>query len=367
MDLKTIITPTLLLDKNRAIANIDRMISSCNKQGKILRPHFKTHQSLEVGRWFRSSGITRITVSSVNMAEYFAADGWEDILIAFPYNPREINRLNDLASKINLTIIVPSVESAILLSGIQTTGINVMIKIDTGYGRSGTPWDDNTSLLKILNILNTNNSLKVTGLLSHSGHTYKTNASDQVKHIYSETVDRMNECRNKLGKNDLIISVGDTPSASIVDNYLNVNELRPGNFVFYDLMQHYIGSCKLDNISVAMACPVVDIQNNRRKAVLYGGGVHLSKESVKNNGLPVYGMAVSLNKDGWLPFDIDFYVTSLSQEHGIIESEHALPPEFKIGELIGIIPVHSCLTANLAGSYTLLSGENVDHMNKRRI
>ena len=37
------------------------------------RPHFKTHQSLEIGRWFREFGVDAITVSSVGMAAFFAA------------------------------------------------------------------------------------------------------------------------------------------------------------------------------------------------------------------------------------------------------------------------------------------------------
>jgi len=33
-----------------------------------------------------------------------------------------------------------------------------------------------------------------------------------------------------------------------------VDEIRPGNFVFYDLMQYRIGSCSVGQIAVAMAC-----------------------------------------------------------------------------------------------------------------
>ena len=51
------------------------------------RPHFKTHRSREVGRWFRDFGVAAITVSSVDMAQYFSNDGWDDITIAFPAVP----------------------------------------------------------------------------------------------------------------------------------------------------------------------------------------------------------------------------------------------------------------------------------------
>jgi len=55
-------------------------------------------------------------------------------------------------------------------------------------------------------------------------------------------------------------------------------------------------------------------------------------------------------------------VSGLSQEHGIIHAGRQLMNRTKIGDLIGIIPVHSCLTANLMKGYQTLEGEEVDHM-----
>jgi len=65
--------PTLLLNKEISLANIERMANKVKAAGAVFRPHFKTHQSLEVGRWFRDFGVECITVSSMKMAAYFAA------------------------------------------------------------------------------------------------------------------------------------------------------------------------------------------------------------------------------------------------------------------------------------------------------
>lgn len=65
-----LVEPTLLLDKQKCLSNIAMMIEKARKNNIIFRPHFKTHQSHEVGRWFRSFGVDKITVSSVKMAEY---------------------------------------------------------------------------------------------------------------------------------------------------------------------------------------------------------------------------------------------------------------------------------------------------------
>ena len=58
--------PTLILDKKKCIENINTMFSKAKKHHLEFRPHFKTHQSLEVGSWFKEIGVTKITVSSVS-------------------------------------------------------------------------------------------------------------------------------------------------------------------------------------------------------------------------------------------------------------------------------------------------------------
>ena len=92
--------PTLLLDKARALNNIERMAGKAARSEVRLRAHFKTHQSAEIGQWFRPYGVSTITVSSVDMALYFAEHGWNDITIAFPVNLRQIRTINMLARQV---------------------------------------------------------------------------------------------------------------------------------------------------------------------------------------------------------------------------------------------------------------------------
>jgi len=94
-------------------------------------------------------------------------------------------------------------------------------------------------------------------------------------------------------------SIGDTPSCSLAENFEHIDEIRPGNFVFFDLMQYNLGVCKLSNIAVCVACPVVDINRDRNHIVIYGGGVHLSKEFVIQKGEKYFGLVVKLNEIGW--------------------------------------------------------------------
>ena len=111
MDLQNITTPTLILDKTKCLNNIRLMANKAKKHNLILRPHFKTHQSRIVGKWYKQQGIDKITVSSLQMAEYFANDDWKDITVAFPVNIREIETINSLAEEIQLNITIENIES----------------------------------------------------------------------------------------------------------------------------------------------------------------------------------------------------------------------------------------------------------------
>ena len=101
------------------------------------RPHFKTHQSDEIGKLYRAKGVTKIAVSSVSMARFFASDGWNDITIAFPVNLAETNDLDKLVSDINLNLLVESAYSTRFLAAHLTSDVGIYIKIDTGYHRTG--------------------------------------------------------------------------------------------------------------------------------------------------------------------------------------------------------------------------------------
>jgi D-serine deaminase-like pyridoxal phosphate-dependent protein len=147
---------------------------------------------------------------------------------------------------------------------------------------------------------------------------------------------------------DIINSYGDTPSCSLAKSLSDFDEVRPGNFVYFDLMQHQLNACAFDDIAVAVACPVVSVYPYRNELIIYGGAVHLSNEYLADdNGRKIYGYIVRLNENGWSDPIPGAYVSSPSQEHGIVRMETEELVRFKPGDVLGVLPVHSCLTANL--------------------
>lgn len=354
--------PTLLLDEQKCRRNIASMAEKARKHGLFFRPHFKTHQSAEIGEWFRAEGVTGITVSSLSMAAYFAQHGWEDITVAFSCNVLEINQINALAAKVRLGILVESLSVLQYLHEKLQHPVCIWIKIDSGYHRTGIEPHETDLLDGLMDFLR-NNSPKLVfkGLLTHSGHSYKARSMAEIKAIHQHSIKAMLglwKRYNALFPN-MLLSVGDTPTCSLMEEWEGVNEMRVGNFAFYDAMQHNIGSCTEQQVAVAVACPVVAKHLKRRQIVIYGGAVHLSKDKfVLPDGSDCFGRVAQYNPQGgwhWLP--LPNRVVALSQEHGVVELEPSYWEQYKEGDSLLVIPAHSCLTADLYANYQTLDGK----------
>ncbi len=359
---------TLLLDESICRANIRRMATKAKQSGARFRPHFKTHQSLKIGEWFREEGVEAITVSSVAMAEYFSAL-WRDITIAIPLNVLEIPRINqiDPACKINVCVM-----STNALSRLQTElqrEVGVWIKIDVGYHRTGLqPGDDEIRrIVEWLGAHGQASKMRLLGFLAHAGQSYAATSADAIRAIDAEARSILENVREQHADavDDLHISLGDTPSCSIVDNFQGVDELRPGNFVFYDLMQYTSGVCRLIDIALAMACPV--IARHSDKLVVHGGSAHFSKDCIRGNDRDdCYGWVVDKRSSdithGWNAADTELRLTSLSQEHGTITGPNEQLDRYDIGDYVLVLPVHSCLTGCSMKVYRTLTGEYLDHL-----
>jgi D-serine deaminase-like pyridoxal phosphate-dependent protein len=171
---------------------------------------------------------------------------------------------------------------------------------------------------------------------------------------------RIGQVREKLliaGIGPIELSIGDTPSCSVVDDLSEVDEIRPGNFVFYDIMQLQLGAGREEDIAVAVACPVVAKHPERWQLVIYGGAVHHSKDFIIDNDKSIFGYVARLAGDGWGPRLPGVYVSGLSQEHGIITADDETIGQVHIGDVLVILPVHSCLTVDLLREYVTLEGE----------
>ncbi|HUT80499.1 MAG TPA: alanine racemase [Candidatus Bathyarchaeia archaeon] len=360
--------PTMIVNEKKVRNNIANMLEKAHRSDVLFRPHFKTHQSADIGKWFLDLGVEAITVSSVSMAEYFAENGWDNITVAFPVNINQIEQINSLAQKIQLGLLVESHETVAFLIEHLTSKVNIWIKIDTGYHRTGLDWNDEGKISKLIREIKHSDKMHFLGLLVHAGHSYATKSTCEISDIYEDTLLKLKNIQERLflqGFAHVKLSIGDTPSCSVIDDFSGVDEIRPGNFVFYDIMQLHLGSCKEENIAAAVACPVVATHPERNEIVIYGGAIHLSKDHLVNDdGTKNYGLIALSEGNEWGKIIPDVFVSSVSQEHGIIKANEELINKIKIGDIIYVLPIHSCLSANLLKKYYTLEGKELLFNNK---
>lgn len=339
--------PALLIDEAKCRNNIHRMIKKAEDAGAILRPHFKTHQSGQIGEWFRSAGVQRITVSSVSMASYFADFGWNDITIAFPVNILEINEINRILERVKLHLLVESVEVAEKLNDQLILPAEVMIKVDSGAHRTGIPLSETSKILALAEKLAAMPKLHLRGLLTHAGHTYKAKGRKEITEIAFSSRDKMFKIKELINLKSFTLSWGDTPSCSMLENLDGFDEWRPGNFVFYDLMQYHIGSCKLEDIALQMVCPVVAVHEQRNELVIYGGAVHFSKDFIAaEDGFRLYGYIQRFVGEQITSPVPGAWLAEVSQEHGIVKLPKGMAGAFRPGDLLSVLPIHSCLAVS---------------------
>lgn len=359
-----ITSPTLLVDPRKCKKNIARMCEKASANNIKFSPHFKTHQSSDIGEWFREVGVHSITVSSVDMGLYFANHQWRDITVAVPVNILDIDKINKLAEAAKITLMVNFTEVAKALEAGLNNCVDVIIEIDTGYPRTGIKHDDYQAIANILEYIKVSEKLSLKGFYSHAGHTYNARGKDEISTIHGNSIKILNRLKGKFSAqyDPIQLSYGDTPSCSVMSEFPGIDEIRPGNFVFYDLMQQYIGSCKFEEISAIMICPVISKNTQRSEVVVHGGAVHFSKDFVPDANAKVFGKMVKLEQNGWSEEIEECILKSLSQEHGIISITNEELDNIQIGDLVGIVPAHICLCADLMRGYQTTEDGILNHI-----
>jgi D-serine deaminase-like pyridoxal phosphate-dependent protein len=335
-------TPAFIVDQAIVQRNCDRMREKARRSGVGFRPHVKTHKTTEIGRMQHGGAIGPITVSTLAEAELFAEAGWRDITYAVPIAPEKLERAAALASRLErLNVLIDSQQ---VLQAIEQSGhvFDVFLKVDCGYHRAGVNPDDPDSE-QLARAIAESPSVHFQGLLTHAGHSYNSRSADEIRRIAGEESAALSRFRALLGMDELVRSVGSTPTASVVDAFSDCDEVRPGNYVFYDAMQVAIGSCAIEDVAVSVLTTVIGSYPDRNSLLIDAGALALSKDPGADG---FYGIICDENLQR-LPLNL----TTISQEHGKLEGNVANIP---VGTRLRIIPNHSCLTAAMYDHYHVI-------------
>jgi len=96
--------------------------------------------------------------------------------------------------------------------------------------------------------------------------------------------------------------------------------------------------------------------------VIYGGGIHFSKDRIEDQGKTIFGIVAQNDANGWNDPIPNMYVKALSQEHGVVVVPQTEINNYSIGDLIYVLPIHSCMTADLMKRYKTLDEKDISMM-----
>ena len=359
-DLQDLPTPSLLLERERIVRNCQRMREKAQRSGVILRPHVKTHKTVEGAR-AQCAGTGPITVSTLAEAEHFAEHGFEDITYAVPLAPDKLPRALALTRRLReFHILVDHAETFRRLEDaacLERLRPRTLLKVDCGYHRAGVDPDDPESLELALQMAQSEH-VDFRGLLTHAGHSYHASSREEIAHIAAEESEVLNSFREMIGRDDLMRSVGSTPTMSIADEFRDCDEIRPGNYIFYDAYQSDLGSCSLDDAALSVLASVIGIYAEQKKVIVNAGTLALAREP----GYRGRGLAVVCDENlVTLPYEL----RSTSQEHGQLfftGSASAWREELHhlhMGRRFRLIANHSCITAAMHDRFHVVENGRV--------
>ncbi len=356
-------TPCLLIDEKRMEANLSRM--SALSSGVQVRPHIKTHKSTELAKRQLLLGAHGITVAKISEAETYVNGLFTDVRIAYPLIGKyQLECVATLSDKAHISFCIDSFVGAYRASSIFSkvgVEVDVLIEIDTGYGRCGV-LHDHDDIIEIALKIRELDGLNLCGILTHEGHAYDLD----TKTIMAQTRDRMLDVAIRLhdaltiDPESFEISMGSTPSMSVFENNqkgpFQITEIRPGNYIFNDLTQVNLGVCSLDECALTVLSTVVSHHRTSlgtERFILDAGRKVLTSDLIADNN--EYGRI--LYNPRTRTAHPHARLVGLSEEHGwgTVHGGSTL----SIGDQVQIIPNHACVVVNMVDHMFLINGSEV--------
>ena len=333
-------TPHLRVDLERLRHNVRRAADHAAAARVSLRPHVKTHKSIEIARLQLVSGARGITVATVGEAEAFVRLGCTDVFIAFPVwvDDDKATRLRDLAEVARVAIGVDSLYGAANTGRrLGGSGIEVMVEIDSGHHRTGIEPDKAGVVAQAARRA----GLTVRGVFTFPGHGYAPGAMAEVAAAEALSLQAAKAAVEATGLEVHVVSGGSTPTltASLSgprvyrDDDPTEVEMRPGVYVFGDAQQWELGTCTPDDIALTARATVVSLPEGRM---------------VLDSGSKVLGADRASYASGFgrLLHRPEARIVSLSEHHAVVEPGPGRRP--RLGDQVDVVPNHVCAAVNLA-------------------
>jgi D-serine deaminase-like pyridoxal phosphate-dependent protein len=344
-------TPALVIDLDIMERNLRRMAEYTEEHGLRLRPHTKTHKIPALARRQLDLGAAGLTIAKVGEAEVMLGANPADLLLAYPIVGRhKLDRLMEVARKAQVTVSLDSLFVARQLSDAARQAqveIAVLAEVDVGLGRVGVQPPELVALAQSIDRLPW---LRFAGIAFYPGHIKSLNeegleALDALGKLLSGVVRDLKQA----GLAPRIVSGGSTPTMFHSHEVAELNEIRPGTYIFNDRNTVMSGACQFDECAASILTTIVSTAK-KGQMIVDGGSKTFSSDRPTNPGEVSFGHIVEAP---------EAVFTKMNEEHGFVDVRR-VKREFSVGDRVRIIPNHICVAMNLHESVYGIRGDVVE-------
>lgn len=328
--------------------------------GVRLRPHVKTHKTVEAARLQVGAAAGPVTVSTLAEARFLSAAGFGDVTYAVPLAPARAGEAARLAAEMErLTVLIDAPESLDALEAFDGPAVDAMLKVDCGYHRAGVD-PAGAEGLDLAARLARSTACRFRGVLAHGGHSYHCRSREELLRVAAEERDVTAGFAERLRRNGIDVpevSIGSTPTMAVAEELpgglAGITEIRPGNYVFFDAFQAAMGVCAEEDCAFTVLATVIGCHPERDTLVIDAGALALSKDRGADH-LPGWDGGYGPVLDAATGERLPLVLHAISQEHGLIRAAPDgadVLASLRAGARVRIVANHSCLTAALFDRY----------------
>jgi len=352
--LANVSTPACLIDRQKMLTNVARLSAHIGALGCQLRPHVKTHKSIEVTKAVFDAGNTKgITVSTLKEARHFFQHGYDDILYAVGIVPNKLSEAAQLIGQgCRLTLVLDSIDMAHLVIARASSlncQLSVMIELDTDGHRSGMA-PDGAELLKVAHAIHESEFTQLKGVMTHAGESYNCFTFEEQLSMARQERDLSLLAAERIRATGIAcpeVSIGSTPTAFAIDDLTGITEVRAGVYVFFDLVMAGLNVCSTSDIAISVLASVIGYQEEKNWVITDAGWMAMSRDRGTQSQPLDQGYGLVCAEDGKILND--YIIAEANQEHGILTHRHPASDmniaQFPLASQIRILPNHACSTA----------------------
>ncbi len=343
-------TPALVIDLDVLERNIAAMAEHARKRRIALRPHAKTHKSVEIARRQIAAGALGICCAKLGEAEALADGGIDSILITSPVvTDGGMARLVALNARIGeLMAVCDNQRVATRLAEAARAGgkkLKILIDIDPGLGRTGIAPADAPALVGFAAQAE---GLEYAGLQCYAGQVQHMEPANQRRDASLSALKELGALRDRLaaaGHAPRILSGGGTGTFDIDPDACVLSELQAGSYVFMDRQYNDVWPGVRAPFETSLHVQTTVISANRTGLATTDAGF---KAFATDAGAPAIAQGA--------PEGASYFFFG-DEQGGIIYSQSArkLAP----GDVVSCVVPHCDPTVNLYDCFHLVRGETL--------